>query len=362
MRCTYCSGDHGAEGQLLGRDVCEALAEQLPPLLMKGECVDLLWHGGEPTLLPPQTFAELHGLMADSLAAAGYEVKSQIQSNGLHISPQWHEQMRRLNIHPGISMDGPAFLHDTMRLTASGQPTCAQVADTVRSLSNEGLPPSLLCVVTQAHVQHVPEIVQWLEEWNLPVRFNPLLQAGRSTEALEPWQYFVFLRELFTQCSQKDLCLSVAPLNWMVEAVLLGKNPTECSYSGNCGRSILSLYPDGSVGTCGRSDVRYGNILHTKLDDLLQNEQWQALQQRQDRLQEVCGDCWVRSWCNGGCPEVCGVTPDPQDCAERRAFFSWLGNDGLALLKASLLREKSILQREVDALQAAQKDMACAIC
>lgn len=357
MRCVYCSGEHDTSGHFLSKEVCEALVAQLPALLTQGEVIDLLWHGGEPTLVPPQHFAEMNGFLVEAFTKGGYEVRTLIQSNGLHISQPWRKQMRHFDIQPGISMDGPAFLHDATRLTASGQPSYQHVAATVRSLEEEGFCPSLLCVVTRAHTQYVPEIVQWMQEWQRPVRFNPLLFCGRSHEALNAGQYFTFLRQLFTLCAKEHVTLSIQPLQWMMEAVLLGKAPAECSFSGQCAHSILALHPDGSVGTCGRSEIRYGNILHHTLIELVKTENWQTLRNRQKTLDATCAGCEVRPWCHGGCPEIHGNTPDAQDCAQRRAFFDWLGSEGLMVMKAVLLREKKQLQSAVTALQAAHAEL-----
>ncbi|MCL2010929.1 MAG: radical SAM protein, partial [Synergistaceae bacterium] len=356
--CRYCSNDCGdGEGTITLKTV-EALLDRLPEALDEGEAVNVLWHGGEPTLLPAALFEEVQLAFAAKLESKGHPIKTMIQTNGLDVSAEWRDCLLRFDVAPGVSLDGPQFLHDSIRRTRDGASSYERVVQNVREMADAGLAVSLLCVVREEHVLNVPATAQWAEELGLPVRFNPLFACGRGTEALPRRAYFQFLRDIFALFSESSVDIRIEPLAWMLEGLLWGRAATECSFNGACGRSILTLFPDGGIGPCGRSGIRYGNILTSSLSELLCGEERLALIGRGKRLDGLCGRCSVRAWCNGGCPAIEGETPDAEFCSARRDFFAWLSTEGTLLFQQSLLREKRRLKNELDVWIAAREELA----
>jgi radical SAM protein with 4Fe4S-binding SPASM domain len=227
-------------------------------------------------------------------------------------------------------------------------------------MTDAGISVSLLCVVQERHTRNVLDVVQWIKELGLSVRFNPLLARGRSGESLPPHAYFQFLRDAFTLCCEYSVGARVEPVSWMIENVIFGRPATECSFGGACGRSILAFFPDGGVGPCVRSKTRYGNIhdKETSLSEMWRGRARSELLGRGERLEKFCGGCRARMGCNGGCPAVNGDSPSAGDCAERRDFFGWLSQEGVALLQGTLVKEKSRLKEKAAILQKARKTLA----
>jgi uncharacterized protein len=338
--------------------IAKLLAEQLPDILADGEAVDVLWHGGEPTLLPVGLFEEMQLSLLARLESSGHSVRTMIQTNGVNLSSEWRDCLCRFCVSPGVSLDGPAFLHDAVRPTKGGSPSYESVVQNIRSMTDRGLAVSLLCVVGQEHTQNVPAIACWAEELRLPIRFNPLLACGRSREALSRQAYFQFLRDICVLFSELPVDIQMEPLAGMFKCLLWERAATECSYSGACGRSILTVFPNGEIGPCGRSAVRYGNIMESPLSEIWLSGERFNLMGRGKRLDGFCGNCPVRAGCNGGCPAVNGDTPDKDYCSEYGAFFAWLAAEGTLLFQKSLLREKSKVKNRLNVLKTAREELA----
>ncbi|GHS94360.1 radical SAM/SPASM domain-containing protein [Synergistales bacterium] len=356
LACHYCSNSSGVDSQTITTKAAEALVGQLSPLLLDGETIDLLWHGGEPTLLPIKLFEEIQSLFVKLSQDTGHHLKTMMQTNGFDISMEWRERLLHFEVSVGVSVDGPVFLHDTIRPTMGGGGTYERVIQNTRLMVSDGIPTSLLCVVREEHTRHVWDIVQWLKEIDLPIRFNPLLACGRSEEALSEKAYYQFLRDIFTIFLSLSMDVKAEPLSEMLSGVLFDRRTTECSFSGTCGRSIFTLFPDGDIGPCGRSSIRYGNILKSSLPELLNCGAQNYLAERGTRLDKTCGGCSIRPWCNGGCPTANGDLPSAEYCSERKAFFDWLSTKGIALFQESLVREKNVLKNDLRVLKTAREE------
>src|SRR3954454_10407624 len=86
----------------------------------------LLWHAGEPMVLPPAFYERAAELLATH-DPGGDLVTQAIQTNATLVGPAWCDLIRRLNMQVGVSVDGPAFLHDRCRRTRRGAGTLDRV-------------------------------------------------------------------------------------------------------------------------------------------------------------------------------------------------------------------------------------------
>jgi uncharacterized protein len=356
LACDYCSFQASPEGGTITAAMAEALAEQLPRILSEGEAVEILWHGGEPTTIPIRLFSDIQSNFCAQLKETGHPVRTLMQTNAFAVSSQWRECLLHFDVSVGVSLDGPAFLHDAFRKTAQGIPSYDAILRNIRKMADAGIPVALLCVVREDHAQYVREVGEWLKEMNMPVRFNPLTACGRSEDAVSEESYYRFLKDIFTFLCESKSDIPVEPLEGMLKGLLFDRAATECSFSGKCGHSILSLFPDGGIGPCGRIDWCFGNILHTPLTEMMHNEKRIRLTERGNRLEDMCGDCNIRPRCNGGCPAINGDVPKPEYCSERKKFFEWLSVHGMDSIKEELLRTKKELKDEMNALKCARDE------
>ena len=71
----------------------------------------LIWHGGEPALMPAAFFETAIGLRK-KYAAKGSRISNSLQTNGLSVPDDLAGLMARYRFICGVSLDGPPAVHD----------------------------------------------------------------------------------------------------------------------------------------------------------------------------------------------------------------------------------------------------------
>lgn len=95
--------------------------------------VNIVFHGGEPTLMRARDFRGLVSALCETLAPiCGLSLG--IQTNGYHLTAEWEELISEFNISVGISLDGPAEYNDRFRVTHKGKGSHEKIARTVGRL------------------------------------------------------------------------------------------------------------------------------------------------------------------------------------------------------------------------------------
>lgn len=357
LRCRYCSqGEAG--GGFMADATFRRLIDGLPDVLARsgGERLDLLLHGGEPTLLPAKTLDTWAAYAKSILPNANLIM----QSNGYAVSGELFEVLRKHRIRVGVSLDGYEELHDANRVNADGEPTFARVLANVKRLQAADLCGGVLMVLDTAQAIDAERLFRFLREHRLSAKINPVIACGRATSRAEEARaigrnYARLLKELFAVSLRDEFdgqdAPDISPLDKLVAAMLAGSAPGECSYSGACGGDILCVYADGDVGFCGRAGSArqwvYGNLHEQPLVELYGSANAERIRSRADRLRHGhCRDCAYWQCCHGGCAfEAFNATgdlfsPNP-GCDDWRELLRYLRTDGLRLLKEKLLRQRA---------------------
>src|SRR4051812_3650387 len=87
--------------------------------------VQFAWQGGEPTLLGVDYFRRVVELQKKY--AAGRTVNNAFQTNGTLLDDEWGEFLAANRFLVGLSVDGPAEVHDAYRVDKHQQPTFGAV-------------------------------------------------------------------------------------------------------------------------------------------------------------------------------------------------------------------------------------------
>jgi uncharacterized protein len=80
------------------------------------EQLDVAWHGGEPLAVPLAWYREAIALMARRRPPA-LALTHHFQTNGLLVDEDWVRFFDQTGARVGLSIDGPADLHDANRRT-----------------------------------------------------------------------------------------------------------------------------------------------------------------------------------------------------------------------------------------------------
>jgi uncharacterized protein len=313
LRCTYCHSWREGPNQVmtflvLARTVRDALR------IADVHRVDFVWHGGEATLLPPSFYRKALWLQ-EQFRRSGQTVCNAVQTNGTRLSDEWLAFLRRYSIGVGVSLDGPAEIHDRRRVDSTGRGTSARVREGLDHLRNAGIRNAGVLMVVDEEICELgaAQLLAYLLESGIErvALLNVLAPNTRQSEcdggAYLPLPRFVeFLCELFRLWwpAHKDE-LRIRELDELVDQ-LKGGPPQTCVFAGNCFGGYLTIEPTGEVSACdkyiGDATFHFGSVLETSLADIQASVQLKAVRALNEREVHQMIDCPWFSLCHGGCP------------------------------------------------------------
>lgn len=293
--------------------------------------VSFAFQGGEP-LLAGKSFYRRVLALQKQYNTRRLPVTNALQTNGTLLDDEWAELFAQGQFLVGISLDGPASLHDRYRVDTAGAATHARALQGAELLKKHGVPYNILCVVTQ-QIAAAPDTVFDALAPHGYLQFIPCLDAldGQPGEfSLQPKAYGQFLVRTFDRYEdawRSDRPVSIRAFdNWV--GMLLGQPPESCGMSGRCGHYYV-IEADGSVYPCDfyvLDEWRLGNINDTSFFKLANLPLGAEFRRLSIPLPESCRACPYLALCRGGCrrerESFVGTAPGSNRlCAGVRLFF-----------------------------------------
>jgi uncharacterized protein len=337
--------------------------------------INFAWQGGEPTLLGVDFFRKAVDLQKKH--AAGKTIFNAIQTNGTLLDDEWCAFLAANKFLVGLSIDGPAELHDQYRVDKRQQPTFGAVMRGLELLKKHGVEFNTLTVVNRANSQQPPEVYRFLKSIGSRfLQFIPLVERAAPAEMksagcefaapplpgrsaglrhgaiqhahhravpetgaplpVTPWsveaeQYGIFLCAIFDEWVRHDVgktfvqLFDVALGNWM------GLGSSLCVFAEKCG-AALAIEHNGDLYSCDHYVYprhKLGNVMNQNLGGMVNSPQQTKFgNDKLDSLPKFCRDCEVRFACNGECPKHRFIkTPDGEDglnylCPAYKKFFN----------------------------------------
>jgi uncharacterized protein len=356
--CFYLEKEKLYPGESRWRMSDAVLAEYIRQYIQgqPGPEINFAWQGGEPTLLGVDFFRRALALQRQF--AGGKTIFNAIQTNGTLLDDGWCEFLAQNRFLVGLSIDGPAELHDLYRVDKRRQPTFGQVMRGLELLKKHKVEFNTLTVVNRANSQQPLEVYRFLKSIGSQfLQFIPLVeravpadlkaagydfaappQGGDEASQLPvtPWsveaeQYGNFLCAIFDEWVRQDVGTTFVQLfdtalgNWM------GLGSSLCVFAEKCG-AALAIEHNGDLYSCDHyvyPRYRLGNVLNQSLGAMAASAaQMKFGGDKLDTLPKYCRDCAVRFACNGECPKHRFLrTPDGEDglnylCAGYKKFFT----------------------------------------
>jgi uncharacterized protein len=331
LNCTYCfylekenlyggaAKNYHMQDELLENYIRQYIQSQSTAV------VNFSWQGGEPTLLGVEFFQKVVELEAKY--ANGKQIQNAFQTNGTLLDDQWGEFLARNSFLVGISVDGPAHLHDAYRVDKGGQPTHDRVLRGLRVLQKHGVEFNTLTVVNRLNSQQPLEVYRFLKEIGSQyLQFIPIVEEMAeepnaqglrllkpyapktqvSEWSVEPLQWGIFLQTIFDEWVRNDVARVFVNLFDVALESWLGMDPSLCVFARKCG-AALAMEHNGDVYSCDHfvyPENKLGNILERPLAQLATNQQQIKFGEAKEKaLPKACRECDVRFACNGECPK-----------------------------------------------------------
>ena len=299
-----------------------------------GPLVHFVWHGGEPTLAGIDFYRRAVELQRRYLPS-GWTAVNSLQTNGVLLDASWCRFLAEHAFSVGLSIDGPARLHDAQRTDRGGHPTHERVMRGLRSLREAGVEPDILCTLNATTATRPIEVYRFFLDAGVRwVQFLPVVQrtsdGGVSDRSVTPDAFGEFLCSVFDEWVRHDVG-RIAVQNF-VECLLVwsGHPANLCIMAETCG-TVLALEHDGSVYSCDHfvdPQHRLGNVTSDGLARLAGAPEQVAFgRAKRDGLPRACRECPVLALCNGGCPkDRFATSPDGEAglsylCGGYRRFY-----------------------------------------
>ena len=301
-----------------------------------GPEVDFSWHGGEPTTRGLGFFQKAVELQRKH-KPAGWRVRNGIQTNGILLDEEWGRFLAGEGFSVGLSLDGPAELHDSYRVTRGGQPTHRQTMHAYELLRRMEIHTDILCVVHNLNVRAPLTVYRFFREIGCRyVGFLPVVERssetanGVSRHTPPAEEYGTFLCKIFDEWLARDVGRIMIQSFDEAARPALGLEHSLCVFRETCGQ-IPVLEHNGDLFPCDHfvdREHRLGNIRETPLSQLLESQAQRSFgEAKRDALPRYCRECVVLAMCNGGCPKYRFIrTPDGDPglnylCAGLKRFF-----------------------------------------
>lgn len=284
------------------------------------------WQGGEPTLLGLDFYRRAVALQQKF--GAGRRISNSFQTNGVLLDDEWCAFLAENQFLVGLSLDGPAEIHNQYRLTKGGRPTHKLVMRALSLLQKHRVNYNVLACVNRTSASEPLRVYDFLCGAGVEfIQFIPVVerladasaeQAGLTLHApgemkgsltqwsVEPQAYGDFLVAVFNRWVTRDVGrVFVMNIEWAF-ASFVGAPGAVCHHQPTCGRSLVVEH-NGDVYACDHfvyPQYRLGNLHEDTFASMVDSPSQVAFgKDKYSTLPAQCRECKVLKACWGGCPK-----------------------------------------------------------
>jgi uncharacterized protein len=300
----------------MSRDILEKCFARLFEFPFLAETVTLVWHSGEPLVVPLE-FYRVATILAQNANERGVQLRQNIQTNTMLLTQDWCDFIKLNRVEVGISIDGPDFVHDRYRVRRSGRGTHTQVMRGINLLRRNDIQFSAICVITRASLGHARKIFDFFHELNcarLGLNFDEI--EGNNPGSLRDDCYDDdvrnFLTEFFELWLDNSCPFEVREFDRLLRAIDLGSYKSELSGDEDTPGRIISIDVNGNFSTFSpelmghqthHGAFSFGNVLYDSFESMIGNSSLNRIYGEIQAGRHNCQDsCQYFSLCGGGTP------------------------------------------------------------
>jgi len=268
------------------------------------------WQGGEPLLAGKEFFrrAVAH---QKQFRREGQVVTNGLQTNGTLLDDEWCEWLAAAEFLVGVSLDGPAQVHDVFRRDKSGRPTWSRAWAGVELLKKHRVEFNVLVTLNSANAPHAGNIYRYFVNRGVQyLQFIQILERQAGTDeptdfSCRPEQLGRWMLDVFEQWAARDVGrVSVRFIDDALHAIIYGRSAT-CVHSERCAAAYV-LEWNGDLYACDHfvyREWKIGSLAQTPLEELLRSPRLEEFAALKTDLPAACRGCEYLPMCWGGCPK-----------------------------------------------------------
>ena len=336
LQCRYCFYRDESRNRAQGN--CGMMSDETMGLIVK-KAIDAAerfctfgFQGGEPMVSGLPFFERTISLQKE-YAPPGLAVENLLQTNGTLMDDKWAAFFAENHFLIGLSLDGPARLHDQNRRTLNGRGSFDQVMRAAHLLKKYDVPFNTLTVVTAQTARNIRSVYPFFVEHGFTYQqyipcLDPIGEArGKERYSLTPELYGDFLKALFdlwyASCEKGEF-VYIRYFDNLIR-LLQGRRPETCAMAGVCAPQY-AFEADGSVYPCDfymTDPYCLGNIRDSGFADIHVRRMEMGFTRPDRVIPEKCRKCEYGAVCRRGCRRDRGDDGINYFCEAYRDFFAY---------------------------------------
>ena len=314
LNCEYCYLPDRSSTARMSESVLRRTFEQVLSSGFARGSLTVVWHAGEPLVVPIAYYEDAIAMLAE-LNTTSLTIHHALQTNATLINAAWCEFIKRHHVRVGVSVDGPAFLHDARRKTRSGRGTHARVMQGIACLQAHDIDFHVISVLTRDSLNYPDELFQFYVDHNLRrVGFNieevegVNLASSLASDASEHvGRFFARMCEL-----NASAALQIREFDGLVDFIARGSGFIERNQE-NTPLRIINVDSAGNFSTfspelLGLKSATYGdfvlgNVMRDNLASVAASPKFQRIcTDVDDGIARCKATCEYFGLCGGGSP------------------------------------------------------------
>ncbi len=364
LDCTYCF--YLKKSELFTETRVHRMSDEIQEELIRqvmqqsGPSVSFAWQGGEPTLMGLPFFER--AIELEKKYGRGQTVGNGLQTNGTLLTPEWASFLKKYDWLVGISLDGPAHIHDRYRLARGNKPTHALVEEKARMLLDNGVATNVLCCLTDYSVQFPDELYNYFKSLGLTwMQFIPVVETDpddpsrAAPYSVSAKAYGDFLSRMFdlwmADFRNGEPTTSIRHFESVFHSYV-GMQAPDCTMMKECGPYVV-IEHNGNVYSCDffvEPKWKLGNIKTHRISAMLNSKQQQTFGAAKAVLPGECRRCEWLTKCYGGCTKDRIKDPldqrKPRFCVSYKKFFAHADSRLTALANTWKQNQRDLKERE----------------
>jgi len=297
--------------------------------------VGFAFQGGEPTLVGLHFYRDFMSLL-DQYNLNKIKVELSLQTNGIIINDEWADFFFKNRFLIGLSMDGPAEIHDINRIDKLGEGTHSTVIKASKMLKKHHVDFNILTVVTRNIARHPSKVYNFLKKNGfMYMQFIPCLDELNVTPSTKPFSltpndygdFLCHIFDLWYRDFKLNIPVSVRMFDNLIQ-MLLGYPPESCDMVGTCSVNTV-IEADGSVYPCDfyvLDEWKLGSILDEDFDILKKKNLGIQFVEESLVKNDECLKCDYLNLCRTGCKRHYRLENNVSSnyfCSSYKQFYSY---------------------------------------
>ena len=323
INCDYCYLPNRASTARLEKETFAQILQTVFEGGLVGETLSIVWHAGEPMTLPVPYFSNLFSAIRE-LGIEARRIRHSIQTNGMLITPAWCDFISEHAINIGVSIDGPAFIHDRHRKDRLGKGTHERVLKGARLLQERNVDFHVIAVVTADSLDHADAIFDFfvelgvrrlgfnIEELEGDHAFSSLTDSGSENRMREFWTRLYKKEEesggrlKIREFDRARESIVAGPVNVTVKQLMRQNTQVSpCAIISVDQQGNMSSFSPELLGlkSLHYGDFMFGNVYSNSVKDILRNARFKDVARDIYAGVKHCAkSCEYFALCGGGAP------------------------------------------------------------